>query len=454
MDKDSSLTRFTRRDILSGISVLALPVPALANEPAQQKLIEAKAGKAAMVKSAETDIWGFEGTSPGPLLRYEQGERLNIKFINRLDYPMSIHWHGMRGFNEMEGVVPLTQSAVLKNQSFDYIRDLTEPGLFCYRPSVYGKTPELMGLGLKGLVIVDELKKLEADLDLALVLDDCRLDHNRQIIRDFNESDAAEPKGSSGTLLTVNGQAAPLKKISAPGSRIRLRIANLANARIMIVNIKGATPYVIAIDSQPCAAFEPVKHSIPIAPGARFEIMFDMPATEEAKVDVLLNNSEDRPHNLIEITAKGQTQQTRQSIVSLPQNPTLPAEIKLANSKKVDLVISAIMGGKTPVWLINGKAGKAYSGSPLFVVRSGTPVTLSFINQSPEALAMHVHGQAMRLLHDLDDGWEPYWRNAVIVPPRKTKHVAFIPEAPGKWAIHDDILEHEALGLACWFLVE
>ena len=52
---------------------------------------------------------------------------------------------------------------------------------------------------------------------------------------------------------------------------------------------------------------------------------------------------------------------------------------------------------------------------------------------------MHVHGHAMRLLHDLDDGWEPYWRNGVIVPAGKTKHVAFIADAPGKWAIHDDI---------------
>ena len=78
-------------------------------------------------------------------------------------------------------------------------------------------------------------------------------------------------------------------------------------------------------------------------------------------------------------------------------------------------------------------------------------MTLGFVNRSGVALAMHVHGQCMRLLHDLDDGWEPYWRNGVIVPPGKTKHAAFLAESPGKWAIHDDILEHEAGGLATWF---
>jgi len=48
---------------------------------------------------------------------------------------------------------------------------------------------------------------------------------------------------------------------------------------------------------------------------------------------------------------------------------------------------------------------------------------------------MHVAWHAMRLLHDLDDGWEPYWRDAVLVPEGKTKHAAFVADNPGKWAI-------------------
>ncbi len=74
----------------------------------------------------------------------------------------------MRGDNPMDGVAPLTQSAVAPGASFDYRRKLPEPGLFCYRPSVYGKTPELMGRGLKGLLVVDELEPLPADHDLLL----------------------------------------------------------------------------------------------------------------------------------------------------------------------------------------------------------------------------------------------------------------------------------------------
>ncbi len=39
----------------------------------------------------------------------------------------------------------------------------------------------------------------------------------------------------------------------------------------------------------------------------------------------------------------------------------------------------------------------------------------------------------VRLLHNLDDGWDPYWRDSVVVPDRQTKHIAFVADNPGKW---------------------
>ena len=68
----------------------------------------------------------------------------------------------------------------------------------------------------------------------------------------------------------------------APGARVRLRFANLANARIMFVGLEKRSAFVVAVDSQPCDAFEPVRRTIPVAPGARFELLFDLPRTEGA----------------------------------------------------------------------------------------------------------------------------------------------------------------------------
>lgn len=440
----------TRRAFLAGVAASVATLPVRAATPAGPRIVEARPGKAAL-GAASVDILGFDSVTPGPVLRYRQGQTLDVKFVNRLDLPASIHWHGMRGDNAMDGVAPLTQPAVAPGASFDYRRKLPEPGLFCYRPSVYGKTPELMGRGLKGLVVVDETEPLPADHDLLLVLDDWRLDPQGQVEGDFANAAEAAGAGRLGPLLAVNGRAAPATYDFEANARVRLRLANLANARMMILSFEGVQPFVVAIDSQPCEAFEPVRRSIPVAPGARFELIFDMPAKEGEKARVVLHGANNAESELVVATSKGARAERRGLIYSLPANPALPPEIKLNHSRKVDLVIDS---DPKSGWTINGAATGGYSGPPLFSVKQGAAVTLGYVNRSKVPLAMHVHGHAMRLLHDLDDGWEPYWRNGVIIPAGRTKHVAFIADAPGKWAIHDDILDHEAAGLATWFAVD
>ena len=108
-------------------------------------------------------------------------------------------------------------------------------------------------------------------------------------------------------------------------------------------------------------------------------------------------------------------------------------------------------GAKT-LWRLNGAPG-GFDGKPLFSVKRGTPVSLGFVNKTLVTQNMRVHGHVVRLLHDLDDGWEPYWRNAVIVAEGRTKHVAFVADNPGKWAIHCDVIEHQISGLCGWFEV-
>lgn len=449
----------SRRAFLSSIAATVVSLDSRAETPATAdglRILEARKGSLRLLPepAAPTEIWGFDGTAPGPLIRIPQGSELAARLVNRLEKPLTIHWHGMRGDNAMDGVAPLTQPAVAPGGQFDYRRKAPDAGLFCYRPSVSPLTGELLGRGLKGLLVVDEPQPLPSDADLLAVLDDWRLDAAGRIDGGFGAAEQAAGDGRIGTLVAVDGKPAPSKHVLPPGARVRLRLANLANARIMFVGFEGLQPFVVAVDSQPCDAFEPVRRTIPVAPGARFEILFDLPQSEGSAAKLILRGLGEPDRDLMLFTTRGTKLTARPPIASLPQNPLLPPEIKLAASKKVDLVIEPPPSGSAPAtWRINGAATKAYGGPPLFQVKRGTPVTLGFVNRADVAIVMHTHGHAMRLLHDLDDGWEPYWRNGVVVPPGKTKHVAFVADSPGKWALHDDILEHEAAGLATWFEV-
>ena len=66
---------------------------------------------------------------------------------------------------------------------------------------------------------------------------------------------------------------------------------------------------------------------------------------------------------------------------------------------------------------------------------------------------IHVHGHVMRQLHLLDDGWEPYWRDTVLVPPGKTVRVAFVADNPGRWMIESALPDWTAAGLWTFFEV-
>ena len=151
-------------------------------------------------------------------------------------------------------------------------------------------------------------------------------------------------------------------------------------------------------------------------------------------------------------------------IGSLPENPLLPARIKLEASRKIDILIEANAAGEIGLFSkspqdrpdlrkLKGKSLPAFAPEPLFKVKRGSPVTLGLINRSGLVQEIHVHGHTMRLLHDLDDGWEPFWRDAVLIASGKTKHVAFVASNPGKWAIESLMAGRQATGPATWFQV-
>ena len=67
-----------------------------------------------------TELWLYNQQTPGPLLAAKRGEVLEVEFHNNLQEPTTIHWHGIRNLNEMDGVPGLTQQAIEPGDSFTY----------------------------------------------------------------------------------------------------------------------------------------------------------------------------------------------------------------------------------------------------------------------------------------------------------------------------------------------
>ncbi len=454
--------QFSRRLFLGQTLATVFAFPARGETPAPHDgfhILEAREGDLQLLPEpgVPSAIWGFGGAVPGPLLRFKKGEEVKVRLVNKLPRPMSLNWHGVRISNPMDGVGGLTQEPVAPGGSFDYRFTPPDSGLFWYHPHVLPFFAEALARGLYGVMIVDEPEPPAADRDMAVILGDFDVGGKGEIApADTARADNIKP------IVAVNGRTVAAAQLLPPSSRVRLRIVN-ACARHMAIAFAGVTPFVLAIDSQPCEAFTPAKNIIPVGPGAKFDVMADLPSDPGAGASLRLLGDNEPGRDLLTFTAAGNQRALLPPIVSLPQNPLLPAQIRLETAHKFNICIEEIAGaGLKPavapqaqpaIFTMNGKVYYGFAPPPLFSVRRKTPVTLGFTNRTKTIQAIHVHGHAMRLLYDLDDGWEPYWRDTLVVAEGKTKHVAFVADNPGKWAI--DCLEAGGQGaaMASWFEV-
>lgn len=398
-----------------------------------------------------TQVLGYNSRTPGPLLRLRLGEALKVRLANGLKEPTTLSWPGLRMANAAAGIGGLTQTALAPGARGDISFTPPDAGFNLYRPHAGAATPGQVGRGLYGPIIVDEASPPEVDRDLVAVLSDWRLDGDRQLKDDFADPGSTRGAGALGALVSANGAAAPLVETLAPGARVRLRLANAANARIMAIAIEGVKPQIIAIDGQPCELFAPLQNWFPMGPGARFELMFDMPREAGAVRFILkgaLPGEADRA--VIVLKGEGDAAPQRPAFEGLPANPHLPGEIDLARATHVDLTIA---GGGAGPFTLNGGINPDWPVKPLFSVARRAPVTLGFVNKTPYAQAMRLHGHCMRLLHARDDGWEPYWRDIALLGPGQTVHAAFVADNSGKWPLESAIPEHQAAGLMSWFEV-
>jgi FtsP/CotA-like multicopper oxidase with cupredoxin domain len=402
-----------------------------------------------------TDALGFQAVTPGPLLRLRKGEEVKVRLINRLAEPTTLSWPGLRIANSMAGIGGLTQPPVPSGAHFDYRFTPPDCGFNIYRPHAGAATAGQIGRGLYGPIVVEEAAPPAVDLEAIVALADWKLDADGRVQDDFADRALAQGAGRLGPLIAANNGATPLTFNPPPGARVRLRLANAALARIMLIGVEGAKPLIIALDGQPCEAFEPLRNAFPIGPGARFDMLFDMPR-EGALVRFILrggpaaamSGEADRP--LIVFAATGDRAAQRPPLAGLEANPLLPAEIDLQRAKRIDMTIAG--GGGAP-FSVNGATPAAWPPKPLFSVARGAPVTLGVVNNTAVAQVLRLFGHVMRLLHAKDDGWEPYWRDSLLIAPGRTSHVAFVADNPGLWPIESAIPEHQGAGVAATFAV-
>ncbi len=271
----------SRRSVLIGaaLSTATLLMPlhrtSAAASPAAQYHLRAAPGRVALLGNGrpDTEVWCYGGVVPGPELRVRQGARFQIEVENGLSQETTVHWHGIRLPNAMDGVPNLTQAAIPPGGTFEYAFDLPDAGTYWYHP--HARSFEQVGRGLYGALIVEENEPPPVDRDLCWVLGDWRLRDEARISEDFGNGHDASHDGRVGNTVTVNGRVAPAIQVRA-GERLRLRLINAANARIFALAFGQHRPWIIALDGHPVEPHEPDQGLVVMGPGQRTDLIVDM----------------------------------------------------------------------------------------------------------------------------------------------------------------------------------
>jgi FtsP/CotA-like multicopper oxidase with cupredoxin domain len=99
-----------------------------------------------MAPGFKAHLWGYNGQSPGPTIEVVEGDRVRIFVTNRLPEQTSVHWHGQRLPNGMDGVTGLTQKGIPPGKTFMYEFVARRPGTFMYHPHADEMTQMAMGM--------------------------------------------------------------------------------------------------------------------------------------------------------------------------------------------------------------------------------------------------------------------------------------------------------------------
>ena len=169
----------------------------------------------------QANLWGYNGQSPGPTIEVVEGDRVRIFVTNKLPEHTSVHWHGQRLPNGMDGVTGLTQPGIAPGKTFVYEFVAKRPGTFMYHPHADEMTQ--MAMGMMGFWVTHpkDPNFMKVDRDFVFLLSNYDIDPGSytpkiMTMTDFN-------------LFTFNSRVFPGidPMVVRQGDKVRVRVGNL-----------------------------------------------------------------------------------------------------------------------------------------------------------------------------------------------------------------------------------
>jgi FtsP/CotA-like multicopper oxidase with cupredoxin domain len=417
---------------------------------------------------------GYADSVPGPLIRANVGDELQVTLTNGLPKPTSMHWHGIALRNDMDGAMPATPN-VPAGQSFTYKFIVPDAGTYWAHPHVGVE----LDTGLYLPLIVDDPKaRADYDAEWIVMLDDWTdgVGKSPQQILDDLEKGGMGAMGGMGSMgsmgamgsnggsallggdpgdvtypyYVINGRIpeAPTTFRAKPGQRIRMRFINAGSDTAFRVALAGHRMKVTHTDGFPIVPTD--VDALLIGMGERYDVVvtaadgvFPLVASAEGKNAVArallttgVGTAPPAGFEPPELNGK----------VGTIDLFAAPEEAQLKWTKADTEMVANLTAADTGYqWGINGP----YPDNTPFTVWQGQQAALTFTNKTRMWHPMHLHGHTFAMINP--DGTQGARKDTVIVIPNQSVKVAILADNPGYWPMHCHNTYHAEAGMLSTF---
>lgn len=188
--------------------------------------------KREFLPGAVMDVWGFNGSMPGPTIECFQGDRVRIIVQNCLPEATSMHWHGLELIADMDGVPGLTQDLIPPGGTFTYEFELHQTGSFFYHSHMAMQE----AMGMVGWLLVHPKVAYDpvCDQDFALIFQNFFIPPNQTI---------PDSRSMDWNWHTINGRSGPFTTplLVRHGERVRVRLMDFSPMQHHPIHLHGHT---------------------------------------------------------------------------------------------------------------------------------------------------------------------------------------------------------------------